>query len=93
MELAHFDEQSYRLELQAYKTYFPDLKYEPPNFVSMEIGTNSIIPTIPFMVQPITKLISPLRGGTCLEIIPLHVQTFTIHVLMTIIVNQHVEGS
>jgi hypothetical protein len=39
----------------------------------MEIGTSSKVPTTPFVVQPITKLVSPLRGGTSLEIIPLHV--------------------
>jgi hypothetical protein len=32
MELAHFDEQSYRLELQAFQTISPDFKYEPPEF-------------------------------------------------------------
>jgi hypothetical protein len=37
------------------------------------------------MVQPIatTKPIGPLRGGIGLKIIPLHVQTFTIHVQVT----------
>jgi len=38
------------------------------------------------MVQPITKLVNPLRGGTCLEIIPLHVQTYIMHVPVTTIV-------
>jgi hypothetical protein len=71
MELAHFDEQSYLLKLQAYQTVFHDFKYEPPSFVFMEIGTSSKVPTTPFVVQPITKLVSPLRGGTSLEIIPL----------------------
>jgi hypothetical protein len=44
----------------------------------MEIKTNNKIPTTPFMVQHvvITKLDNPLRGGTSLEIIPLHVRTF-----------------
>jgi hypothetical protein len=75
MELAHFDEQSYQLELQAYRTTFPDFKYKPLNFISMEIGTNSRVQTTPSMVQhiAITKLIGPLRGGTCFKIIPLHV--------------------
>jgi hypothetical protein len=59
----------------------------------VEIGISSKIPVTPSTVQHVTKLVSPLRGGTNLEIIPLLVQTFTIHVLMTTIVNQHVEGS
>jgi hypothetical protein len=69
MELAHFNEQSYQLELHAYQTAFPYFKYEPPSFVFVEIGTNSKVPTMPSMVQPITitKPISPLRGGTCLK--------------------------
>jgi hypothetical protein len=71
--LAHFDEHSYQLELQAYQTTFLDFKYEPPNFISVEIGTNNKIPITPFVVQHVTKLVSPLRGGTCLEIIPLFV--------------------
>ncbi len=41
----------------------------------------------------ITKLVSPLRGGTSLEIIPLHVQTFIRPILMTIVVNKLVEDS
>ncbi len=45
------------------------------------------------MVQPITKPVSPLRGGTSLQIIPLPIQTFTIHVPMTIIINQLMESS
>ncbi len=45
------------------------------------------------MVQPIIKPISPLRGGTGLEIIPLPIQTYIILVPMTTIINQHVEGS
>jgi hypothetical protein len=45
------------------------------------------------VVQLVIKLVSPLRGGTCLKIIPLHIQTFTIHIPVTIIVNQPVEGS
>ncbi len=48
---------------------------------------------MPFMVQSVTKPISPLRGGTSLEIIPLPVQTFIIHVLITIVVSQLVEGN
>jgi hypothetical protein len=80
MELAHFDGQSYQLELHTYQIVFLDFKYEPPNFVYVEIRTNSRAPTTPSMVHPIasTKPISPLRGGTSLEIIPLLVQTFTI---------------
>ncbi len=68
MELAHFDEQSYQLELHAYWTAFLDFKYEPPNFVSMGIGTSYRIPTMPFVIQlvAITKPVSLLKGGTCL---------------------------
>jgi len=73
--------------LQAYQIVFPDFKYEPPSFVYVEIGTNSRVLVTPFVVQPITKPISPLRGGTCLEIIPLHVQTFIILVIVTIIIS------
>jgi hypothetical protein len=58
----------------------------------VEIGTNSRIPITPSMVQPIFKPINPLRGGTSLEIIPLLVHTFMILVLVTIVVNQPVEG-
>jgi hypothetical protein len=71
MELARFDEQSYQLELQAYQTTFPSLKYKPPSFVSMEIGISNKIPTTPSVVQLVIKLVSPLRGGIGLEIIPL----------------------
>jgi hypothetical protein len=39
----------------------------------MQIGTNSKIPTTPFVVQHVTKLINPLGGGIGLETIPLHV--------------------
>ncbi len=75
MEVAHFNEQSYQLELHTYETAFPAFKYEPPNFVSMEIGTKNKVSTTPFVVQlvAITKPISPLRGGTSLKIIPSHV--------------------
>jgi hypothetical protein len=50
---------------------------------------------MPSMVQlvAITKPISPLRGGTSLKIIPLSVQTFIIHVLVVIVVNELVRGS
>jgi hypothetical protein len=48
---------------------------------------------MPFMGRRVTKPVSPLEGGTSLEIIPLHVQTFIIHVQITIVVSQHVEGS
>jgi hypothetical protein len=93
MELVHSDEQSYQLELQAYYTAFPDFKYETPSFVSMEIGTNSNVATMPSMVQPVTKPISPLKGGKSLKIIPLLVQAFIISILITIVVSQSVEGS
>jgi hypothetical protein len=45
------------------------------------------------LVQPIIKLVNPLKGGISFKIIPLPIQTFTIPTLMTIVVNQHVEGS
>jgi hypothetical protein len=70
MELVCFHEQSYQLELYAYQTVFLDFKYEPPSFVSMEIGTNSRILAMPFMVQHVTKLVSPLISGISLKIIP-----------------------
>jgi hypothetical protein len=74
LELAHSREQVYQLELQVYQITFPNFKSEPPSFVSVKIGTSSRT-TTPFVVQPIvsTKLVSPLRGETCLEIILLHV--------------------
>jgi len=46
-----------------------------------------------YVVQPVIKSINPLKGGTCFKIIPLHVQTFTIPTLVTIIISQHVESS
>jgi hypothetical protein len=58
----------------------------------VEIGTNSKVPTMPSMVQLVIKPISPLKSGTCLEFIPLPVQTFTI-VIITTIVRQLMEGS
>jgi hypothetical protein len=64
MELAHSNEQSYQRKLQAYKIAFPNFKYKPMSFMSMEIGTNSRVPTMPSVVQPVTKLVSPLKGGT-----------------------------
>jgi hypothetical protein len=41
----------------------------------VEIGTSSKTPKTPYVVQliTITKLISPLKGGAGLKIIPLHV--------------------
>jgi hypothetical protein len=59
----------------------------------MEIGTNTKVLATPSMVQLIIKLVSPLKGGIGLEIIPLPIQTFTIPTLVTIVINQHVEGS
>ncbi len=59
----------------------------------VEIGTNSRVPTTISMVHHVTKPISPLRGGTCLEIIPLVVETFNIPIRRTIIINQFMEGS
>jgi hypothetical protein len=58
----------------------------------VETGSNNRIPITPSMVQLISKPINPLRGGTSLEIIPLLVHTFMILVLVTIVVNQPVEG-
>jgi hypothetical protein len=52
----------------------------------MEIGTSNRVPTMPFVVQPIIKPVSPLRGGTSLEIIPSFV-------LVTMVVSQPIEGS
>jgi hypothetical protein len=93
MELAHSDEQSYQLKLQAYQTVSPNFKYEPSSFVYVEIGTNSRVLATPSMVQPVIKLINPLKGGIGLEIIPLPVQTFIIHVPITTIVSQPMESS
>jgi hypothetical protein len=60
MELTCSDEQSYQLELQVYRTTFLDFKYEPFNFVFVEIRTSNKVPIKPFMVQlvAITKLIT-----------------------------------
>jgi len=60
----------------------------------MEIRTSTRALATPFVVQPVatTKPISPLRGGTCLEIIPLHVHIFTIHVQVPTI-TKHVESN
>jgi hypothetical protein len=59
----------------------------------VKIGTSSKVPTTPYVVQLVTKPISPLRGETCLEIIPLPIQTFIIPISMTTIVSQPMEGS
>jgi hypothetical protein len=61
----------------------------------MEIKTKNIILVTPSMVQlvTITKPISPLRGGTSLEIIPLPIQNFTIHVQVATFTNELVKGS
>jgi hypothetical protein len=61
--------------------------------VFVEIGTSSKVLVTASMVQPIIKPVSPLRGGTGLEIIHLPIQTYIIFVPMTTIINQHVEGS
>jgi len=39
----------------------------------VEIRTGSRISTMPFVVQLVIKLVSPLKGGIGLEIIPLPV--------------------
>jgi hypothetical protein len=57
----------------------------------MKIGTSSKVLATPYVLHVI-KLVSPLGGGTSLEIIPLHVQIFIILVSITTIVNQTVEG-
>ncbi len=95
MELAHSDEQGYQLKFHAYRIAFLDFKYKPLSFVSMEIGTNIKILATPFVVQlvAITKSIYPLRGGISLEIIPLLVQTFTIHVQVATIIDEHVRSN
>ncbi len=80
-------EHVYQLKLQAYQTAFLDFKYESPSFVSVKIKTSTrttSATSFTFGPNPreqhvvITKPISPIRGGTCLEIIPLHVITLTI---------------
>jgi hypothetical protein len=50
---------------------------------------------MPFVIQliTITKPISLLRGGIGLEIIPLHVQTFIIHVQVAIVANEPMKDS
>jgi hypothetical protein len=75
MELVRFNEQSYQLELHAYRTTFPNFKYKPPSFVYVEIGISNRALATSLVIQhvAITKPINPLRSGTCLEIIPLHV--------------------
>jgi hypothetical protein len=87
MELARIGEDVYQLELQAYQTTFLDFKYEPTSFVYVEIKTSTRTTSASFTFGPnpreqpvITKLISPIRGGTCLEIIPLLVIILTIPV-------------
>jgi hypothetical protein len=61
--------------------------------VFVEIGTSGRVRTTPYMVQLNTKPINPLRGGTCLEIIPLLAQTFIILIPKTTIVSQLMEDS
>jgi hypothetical protein len=61
--------------------------------MSMQIGTSNKVLAMPSMVQLVTKPISPLKGGTCLEIKPLPIQTLIIHILVTNVVNQLVKGS
>jgi hypothetical protein len=39
MELTHSNKHGYQLELQAYQTSFPNFKYEPPNFIYVELET------------------------------------------------------
>jgi hypothetical protein len=56
----------------------------------VEIGTSSITPTTPYVVQhvAITKHVSPLRSGTSLDIIPLHVQFFNLFVHVIIVITE-----
>jgi hypothetical protein len=68
---------------------FLKFQVQTPSFVFVEIGTSSRVPTIPYMVQFVTKPISPLKG----EIIPWLVQTFIIPIPKTTIVSQPMEGS
>jgi hypothetical protein len=77
MELACFNEQNYQLELQTYQTTFPNFKYKPPSFIFVETGTRNITPITPIGVQlVVTKLVSPLKSGTSLDIIPLPILDF-----------------
>jgi DNA-binding transcriptional regulator PaaX len=75
MELARSEEQSYQLELQAYCIAFPNFKYELLTFVYEEIETSSKVRVTRSMVQlvAIAKLVNPLRGGACLDIISLRI--------------------
>jgi len=70
MELARYNEQSYKFELQAYQTAFLNFKYKPSTFMFVEIWTSNKVPAMPSMVQPITKPISALRGGIGLKSYP-----------------------
>jgi hypothetical protein len=78
-----------------YQTTFLDFKYEPLNFVFVEIRASNRVLIKPFMVQPvaITKLVNPLRDGIGLKIIPLPTQTFTILVQVTVVTIELVKGS
>jgi hypothetical protein len=95
MELTRSDEQSYQLELHAYQIIFLDFKYEPLNFIFVEIGTSSKVLASPSMVRHvvITKPVSPLRSGIGLKIIPLPIQISIIHVPVVTIVNELMKGS
>ncbi len=73
---------------------FPLISNMNPQVLCLwEIKTNSKVLATPSVVQLVTEPINPLRGATSLEIIPLHVQTFTIFVSMTTDVSLPVEGS
>jgi hypothetical protein len=60
----------------------------------VEIKTSSRTLTTTFVVQLVAniKTISPLKDGTCLEIVPLHVHIFTIHVQVTTITTKLMRG-
>jgi hypothetical protein len=95
MELACFNEQSYQLELQVYRIIFLDFKYESSSFVIVEIGTSNRTPTTPSLVQHVatTKPINPLRGGTCLESIPLLFRFFFVPIQVIIATTKLVDSS
>jgi hypothetical protein len=55
------------------------IQVQTSSFVFVEIGTNNKVSTTPSMVQLVTTPVTPLKGGKCLKIIPLPIQTFIIH--------------
>jgi hypothetical protein len=65
------------------------------NVLQSSIGTNSKALTTPFVVQhvAIIKLISPIKGGTCIEIIPLLVQIFFVPIDIIIAITELVDNN